>query len=496
MTTLPSPAELRGQFVLAADGNAVPDGFERRALGGWTLGTSDLPVVDLRDRTGAHVGWCLGHPVADGVLLGDGDTLLVGDPAAAVDELLEVLAGRFLLVLLGGGAPLVAPDAYGSLAAVWSAEQRVVASTPTLVAAEPDVALAEATGFPYRSTWLPFGRTLARGVRRLVADHVLDLRTWRVQRSWAPSPEAGGTGEELAVLVRESVQRTIEAVAAVAPLTLSLTAGRDSRLLLACARGVLDRTTTFTLVSPGPRTVDPHLASRLAARHGLRHEQLPVSRATDGPALERWLAVTGHAVGGELWHAHGALARLDPRRALLPGTAGEVGRAHTWRPGDPEDGPVAPDTLLERLRLPRLDVHLAAAEEWLAGLPELPYATVLELGYVEQRLSCWAGPGHYGNRTSLFELSPFASRPLFRAMLAAPREYRSGEHLTDDVCRAAWPELLDLPFNRFTGVRGATRRGLGAARRVARRAVGARGPAAGPVHAASQAAPVSPHSRG
>ena len=91
----------------------------------------------------------------------------------------------------------------------------------------------------------------------------------------------------------------------------------------------------------------------------------------------------------------------------------------------------------------------------LTELPDLPYSTVLELAYVEQRLSCWAGPGHYGNRTSRFELSPFASRRLFSRMLSLPLDYRNAEQLTSDVFPQAWPELLDLPFDEFTGPRGA-----------------------------------------
>jgi hypothetical protein len=159
---------------------------------------------------------------------------------------------------------------------------------------------------------------------------------------------------------------------------------------------------------------------------------------------------------------------LDPGRVLLPGTAGEVGRAHGYRPGDPETGPVAPDVLLRRLRVPLHRTFLEGAEEWLAGVPDLPFNSVVDLGYIEQRLSCWAGPGHYGNRTSLFELSPFSGRWLFRRMFELPLSWRLGEGLPTAVFRQRWPELLDLPFNRFTGVRGLTdglRRGARSAAR-------------------------------
>lgn len=472
---VPSAAAQRGQFVLVPASGRPREGFAHREHGGWRLGTCELPVVDLRTQDGDVLGWCLGYPVLDGVLTSDEITVGTSETARvewpAVDALYERLAGRFLLVVLATEEPTVVLDAYGSLAAVYSADERVVASTATLIEAEWDTGLAAVSGFPEQGTWLPFGLTLRQGVRRLQANHALDLRRWRTWRHWLPVPASvDSSPAELAVVVHEHIRSSIGAVAARNPLELSLTAGRDSRILLACARDFLERTTLFTLVPDEVDTVDAHLAGRLAGRFDLPHEVLPVVPADPGQ-LSDWLSSTGHAVGGELWRGHRSLLRLDPGRALLPGTAGEVGRAHTYRPGDPVEGDVSPQTLLERLRLPAHELYLEHAEAWLGDLPDLPYESTLELAYVEQRLSCWAAPGHYGNQVSRFELAPFASRPLFRAMLGLPLRYRHREQLTTDILRMAWPELLDLPFNRFTGLRGTARATASRVRRLVQRAV-------------------------
>lgn len=475
---VPTPGAARGQFVLGPASGLPREGFAYREHDGWRLGTCALPVVELRSRDGALLGWCLGYPVLDGVLVSDAVTVGTSDTArvewSAVDDLYERLAGRFLLVLLAAEEPTVVLDAYGSLAAVYSADERVVASTTSLIDAEWDTELVELSGFPERGTWLPFGLTLRRGVRRLQANHALDLRQWRTHRHWLPVPASvDSSPAELAVLVHDHIRRSIGAVAAEHPLSLSLTAGRDSRILLACARDFLEQASLFTLVPDAVDTVDAHLARRLAGRFGLRHETLPTMPAAPWQ-LSEWLSATGHAVSGELWKGHRSLQGLDPGRALLPGTAGEVGRGHTFRPGDPVEGVVDPRTLLQRLRLPADELYLEHAEAWLGGLSALPYESTLELAYIEQRLSCWAGPGHYGNQFSRFEMAPFASRPLFRAMLALPLDYRHGEQLTTDILGMAWPELLELPFNRFTGLRGTARVAASRARRLVRRGVPAR----------------------
>ena len=297
-TTVPA-GELTGQFLLSRHAGKVPGSWTARTLAGWTLGTCELPVRDLVDDAGRPAGWLVGHPVLDGTL-GDGPVRLgTSDPRQldwrAVDALLHRLAGRFLLVLLPSEQPTVVLDAYGSLAAVFSATEELVASTTTLTAAAEDTDLVEATGFPYRSSWLPFGLTLRRGVRRLQADHALDLRTWRTSRHWLPPEVQDRDPLERAMAVYEGVRTTIGAVAAVHPLSLSLTAGRDSRFVLACARDVLDQASFFTLVNDGPGSVDVVTARRLARRFDLDHVLVPVGQVDD-QGLQRSLAVTGHAV--------------------------------------------------------------------------------------------------------------------------------------------------------------------------------------------------------
>ena len=35
-----------------------------------------------------------------------------------------------------------------------------------------------------------------------------------------------------------------------------------------------------------------------------------------------------------------------------------------------------------------------------------------------------------------------------------PHEYRWQERFVTDIIRYTWPELLELPFNQFTGIKG------------------------------------------
>ena len=142
---------------------------------------------------------------------------------------------------------------------------------------------------------------------------------------------------------------------------------------------------------------------------------------------------------------------LEQDRVLLPGIGGEVGRAFYWRQTDSEDTTLSAEDLLSRAQMPFNNRILSETEKWLAELSGYNTFNILDLFYIEQRLGCWAAPQHYGNTTSLFEFSPFNHRRIFLAMMRLPYEYRMRQELTNDICRNTWPELLDLPFNKFTG---------------------------------------------
>jgi hypothetical protein len=184
----------------------------------------------------------------------------------------------------------------------------------------------------------------------------------------------------------------------------------------------------------------------------LDHFFLDVRHATRQQQRE-WLYLTGHSVSGDIWRIHKTLESLEPSRALLHGIGGEVGRAFYWRDGDAPRTRITATDLLERSGIPTEAVLVRDIEAWLGGLAGLTALDVLDLYYLEHRLGGWAAPQHYGNLTSLFELSPFNQRPVFSSMLKLPYEYRWNKQLSIDICRDEWSALLAMPFNEFTGSR-------------------------------------------
>ena len=84
-------------------------------------------------------------------------------------------------------------------------------------------------------------------------------------------------------------------------------------------------------------------------------------------------------------------------------------------------------------------------------LPYRDLPTVLDLLYLEQRVGCWATPQFYGHVTPMSYMVGFNHRRIIESFLRLPFEFRFARNLPDAVIRNRWSELLDLPFNQFTG---------------------------------------------
>lgn len=456
-----------GQFLLCCRDRPIPPGWAVREQSGWRLAAHPkLPVRELQDASTRPIGWMLGWAISPEGRLGTGPVQLDVDAASpdAPDRVQDAIyrrGGRFACVLLIGDLQRFYLDPCGSLAAVYGPRQQEVASTPPLIAPpddgddDRDEELIELMRIGEAANWYPFGLTPRTSVERVLPNHYLDLRRWRVVRHW-PAGEipVDRTTEQAARNVADVLRRQVAAVADRDPIHLSLTAGRDSRMILACARDRVEQVEFFTVAIPcrtGRRDCD--IARRIARKLGLRHRVLPAEEAS---AEERraWLDRTGWCVCDWDFTLARTYARLDPDRHYLTGQAGDVVRACYWRARYGPETTLTPEILLKEMQLPANDRVRRHAAHWLDGLPVADARAALDLLYIEQRLGCWAGPRDYGQVTTKSILYPFNHRDALDAMLRINPEDRHDKVLENLVIEQEWPELLAWPFNAPVGLKG------------------------------------------
>jgi hypothetical protein len=445
---------------------AVPEGWPVRSVGRWHVaGHPCLPVRELQDRHGSRLGWILGVALAPGLGPGPGPArldLTTADGPTELDAALYRFGGRWAAVIDAPWGTRLHLDAGGTLAMVHSPAQRVAASTTTLLQAVvggPEDAPPATDEFPADrpNRFFPAGLTHLRWVQRLLPGHHLDLSSWEPRRHWPTSdiPVVDDVGL-VAQLQRIStgLGSVLGGLAELGDVHLGLTAGRDSRLLLACGRAARDAISTFTF-DYGPATpgsaVDLAVARELAALAGVRHQAIPV-REPGEDEKAAYLGAIGYAGHWGKCADFGALGpHLRPSGTLAPGFLGGLGRGHYWT-GMPRDlDALTPEVLLDRLRLPATAPFLEAMARWRSGLPEVDPRLALDLLYLEHRGGCWASPHLYGVPPLAAVVVPFAHRDVLDAMFRLPRPYRRKKRLFEDVVRVTWPELLELPYQALPG---------------------------------------------
>lgn len=450
-----------GQFVLYPSDKTIvtPSGGWKRRFGSYILKTQiALPVAPIRDLYDNSLeGYVLGNPI-----ISNRPSKLTIDRLGISDEdFLRDWHGRYV-VILNPEQPKVYLDPIGSMGCVYSPTDRACASTPWLMPSTLyDEALHHSYGMPRSGLYYPAGMTPTTNTHRLLPNFRLDMETMTTERYWPCVPFQNSDPRKTVPQIMDKLSNTISAIVQ-RESYFSLTAGRDSRLLLAAARKYRKAIKFFTYAEEH-MTIDYHMAGKIAGDMHLNWSGMLVEQPCDED-LNRWQADVGHSVAGPIWRHSASFKYLAPDHVRVTGVGGEIGRCyywrhgdqHCWHRGDQADTHVDAKVLLDRMGLPTDKATLGAMNDWFLTLPKdmLSSFDILDLAYIEHRLGCWAGPSLYGSdRYFSGQIVPFADRDLIELMMSLPPEYRMAQRMVDDGIRLCWPELLDYPFNEYTGMR-------------------------------------------
>lgn len=260
----------RRQFAISREHEQLPVRWIRRPLAaGYTLSHDpDLGIAEIMGALGT------------GLLLGESHGY--GDDASA---------GRYATVQW----PHVSTDAAGLLALFYrvSPSGTVVTSSPAIArdffSASPQSRQLPRAGM----NWHPSPGSPLTDWSRLMADQRLDLSTGEVEHT----PKSLGSDLDESQAVARLVEVLRKTTASIAQkherVLIPLTAGLDSRTLLAAALAAGIRFETFTQVFGKNSRYDAVSAAEISKRYGVRHEVI-TPRAPE-PALARSLA--RHALG-------------------------------------------------------------------------------------------------------------------------------------------------------------------------------------------------------
>ena len=405
---------------------------------------------------GAHLADIIGFPIdlGSGKVLASGDTVEISAPASAqdvADALHDRLGGRFILHVRASGENRLYLDCAGQVPCVFDPEARVAAASPYAIVGEDydarfDKGLYDRMGVG-RSGWLPAGLTAHHGVHRLLPNHYLDLETFEVHRHWPlediePADDPEAEVDALIAVVRQQLDALLASPKKVAQ---ALTAGRETRMLLGCARPYLDHIDFVTVGGSDRFAVDTVMSRKIAARFGLSHRFLDTVTASDA-ARETYLRLNGHCVADGNANTFPSVHPIADSHVFVGGAGGEVGRGFFWHTDDTPETKLTGASLVRRMGLHPEEALIAAMDGWLDEMPLTNTLRIFDFAYIEQRMGPWASAQFVSDPT-LVRLAPLMTRQGVVNMLRLPDAWKRGEGMAEALLARTWPELDDLPYN-------------------------------------------------
>ncbi len=387
-----------------------------------------------------------------------------------IQDLYQTWAGRWVLI----GAGELHMDSSGLLGCFYTlvgysggaTEEHWVSSSAALLAEVSDIDrtptrnILHGEGFD----WYTPPRSRFESIRRLLPSQLLMLADGNIlPRRLFPELSETFAYDDILERLRGNLATVLRGASATSgDLRLALSAGYDSRLLLAAARYAGVPVKTYTQVYPGISQADLTLPPELARAVGLTHSFYSEGTFREDLAAMYDRHTAGHSVDRDRhFISHG---QFDWGRRgdtlLLRGGALGAGKAVFWRKFPREESrPTLPDveTMVRRFGYEgATEGHplVSALGEWIDWThrtphPELDWRDRL---YLEQKLGGWLSSIEQSlDLIDAVSLQPANSGSYYAHVLQVPPAKRcTGQHHVDLIGSMA-PELLAFPFSPFKG---------------------------------------------
>ncbi len=295
------------------------------------------------------------------------------------------------------------------------------------------------------------------GIRHLIPNHYVNIKKHASFRYWPNAPIHPIQLKEAVAAGCEFLQGAVTAMVNRHPIMMAVTAGSDSRTLLAASRG--SKNSIYYFVNDeklGENHTDIVIPKKMFNHLHIPFHVHSVPEDVDEKFKKIYHMNTFLATGRLLPSIYNVYYKEHSDKRYMQGI-GEVGRTFYGK---------APK---------RLSGHLLA---YLLGYPHCRYAidqcekikeelfpvarnngiNVMALFYWEQRLGNWAATRVSESSIAINKVDPFNSHILYELLLGVDERYKNyltpSSILFQEMIRAMWPELLQWPINPPTTLRG------------------------------------------
>ncbi len=426
----------------------------------------EFSCVHYVTTTGERIGVAIGFPYHAGYGFPPHDSEIVVSSACqtfedAEDAILPGFSGPAILILHGPVRPTLYLSPGGEMPMVYDPANRRAGTTTDIILSDRDYAERfdhamhhACIGIGGSEGWIIGDSTAHVGVKRLLPNHALDLKTWEARRHWPRSRQDVDwiTGDSVIKDISSSLTDFCRAAADRFNLYVGLTAGVDTRFVLSASKLVKDKLNLFTIHVPAASTalLDTTVARNIAQGLGLNYHVLE--------------SLSGSAEQGEAWDRAVGHCTLHPNRLSFPtlfqfpedatiasGLFGEVGCGWPYElePFEINSRRIDARQVALRLKSPDDPLVIDAVERWLAPLKDYPSSIILDLAYWELRMGGWSCGQRPAQGAIRKHITPIAQRPILEAFVRLKPEEKAHDAFVIRCLYHMWPELEKWPLNKF-----------------------------------------------
>ncbi|MFP4014261.1 MAG: hypothetical protein ACLFVQ_09270, partial [Chitinispirillaceae bacterium] len=381
-------------------------------------------------------------------------------------DALDGMGGRYVLICRHGNSWRILNDAVGfrqvffhvdSRKRLWCAGELSLLAENCALQVDPELR-REFFSLPlFTSTqefWYPSGLTLLKGAHRLLPNHYLDITTFRSVRYWPRRPIRGyplDTSIEYACSV---IKGLMEGAVSRFDTSLAVTAGLDTRIVLASCRDIREQLHYFTHTHPGlsGHGLDITIPASILNRYGLVHNlvpQMPVEEDREFLSIINRNVITpriSKVINAYTMYRY--YEKLGREFVITNGLGGEVTRNFYYAPSIVK---INGRYLAFLAGMRGSSLMNSVFEKWLESVRLRVDSRhhLLDLFYWEQRTGSWAAQSHNEYDIAFESFSPLNCRKLLEVLIGVKAYYRDPprHRLHRELIARMWPELLSWEIN-------------------------------------------------
>ncbi len=302
--------------------------------------------------------------------------------------------------------------------------------------------------------WLPSGITLYENIYHLIPNHYLDVTRAKQRRYWPTHPITERGLDESVQLAADMMEKLMFSINLRYDLAFSLTAGWDTRVLLAASKKIVNDLYIYTLQyrELTKNSSDIKIPISMLNEMEVKHHLLDCRCGMDKEFYKLYKKNVDLAHDGGAKIAFGMFNKYPQNKIHVKGTCTEIIKCEYNRHGEYVDisSPNNLAALVEGWNeipfiVEQLDVWLEDAKKVCIN----SNISVLDLFAWEHRIGSWQAQSQLEWDIVQEVFSPFNYRPLLEVMLGNPIKYRKLPDylLQQRIINYLWTALLKWPIN-------------------------------------------------